>query len=57
MASAPQMNIDNETTDRVDPNGQRHDRYGLDPKLAPNTVNNFVNPHVMAITQDSPSTE
>ena len=44
MASAPQMNIDNETTYRVSIQPAKGTIVmDLDPKLAPNTVNNFVN--------------
>ena len=44
MASAPQMNIDNETTYRVSiQTAKGAIVMDLDPKLAPNTVNNFVN--------------
>ena len=44
MASAPQMNIDNETTYRVSiQTAKGTSVMDLDPKLAPNTVNNFVN--------------
>ena len=44
MASAPQMNIDNETTYRVSIQTAKGTIVmDLDPKLAPNTVNNFVN--------------
>ncbi len=42
MASAPQMNIDNETTYRVSIQTAKGTIVmDLDPKLAPNTVNNF----------------
>ena len=44
MASAPQMNIDNETIYRVSIQTAKGTIVmDLDPKLAPNTVNNFVN--------------
>ena len=44
MASAPQMNIDTETTYRVSIQTTKGTIVmDLDPKLAPNTVNNFVN--------------
>ena len=44
MASAPEMNIDNETTYRVSIQTAKGTIVmDLDPKLAPNTVNNFVN--------------
>jgi len=44
MASAPQMNIDPETTYRVSIQTAKGTIVmDLDPKLAPNTVNNFVN--------------
>ena len=44
MASAPQMNIDNETTYSVSIQTAKGTIVmDLDPKLAPNTVNNFVN--------------
>ena len=44
MASAPQMNIDEETIYRVSIETTKGMIVmDLDPKLAPNTVNNFVN--------------